>query len=226
MFCSIFADMNVDRLINRYFVADELGHPTIEVFDHETIYETYRDIVNLLNDYPDVEVSVLQALSYCFYEVLDNVLTHSERKCGTAIMYYSAEKNRIQILVADDGVGIQSSLRQNIKYSNITEEDAVRTCIDDGVTDGKGMGFGLYSTARLIKNVGITLEIHSGHSKLIYDGAYACVQRAEEWKGTIVYLNLYSDREIDPNDVVDNRTDCESQFNEEFCKEDELDNLW
>ena len=37
---------------------------------------------------------------------------------------------------------------------------------------------------------------------------------------------LYECCQIDPNDVVDNRTDCESQFNEEFCGEDELDNLW
>ena len=40
----------------------------------------------------------------------------------------------------------------------------------DGVTDGKGMGFGLYSTSRLVQNVGITLEIHSGNSMLVYDG--------------------------------------------------------
>ena len=42
------------------------------------------------------------------------------------------------------------------------------------------------------------------------------------WQGTIVYFELYSYKEIDPNDVVDNRTDCESQFNEEFCGEDDL----
>lgn len=93
--------MNVDRLIKRYF-SDTDRQPMIEVFDHDTIYGTYRDIVALLNSYPDVEVSVLQALSYCFYEVLDNVLTHSERKCGTAIMQYVPEANKIQILVADD----------------------------------------------------------------------------------------------------------------------------
>ena len=51
----------------------------IEVFDADTIYNTYNDIVGLLNSKPDIEISVLQALSYCFYEVLDNVLTHSER---------------------------------------------------------------------------------------------------------------------------------------------------
>ena len=217
--------MNVDSLISRYF-AHGRQQPTIEVFDHDTIYTTYRDIVSLLNGYPDVEVSVLQALSYCFYEVLDNVLTHSERKCGTAIMCYQPEECKIQILVADDGIGVMNSLRANSKYAEISEADAVRDCIADGVTDGKGMGFGLYSTARLVKNVGITLEIHSGCSKLVYDGNTVNVVDAAEWQGTIVYLELHSDKEINPNEVVDNRTDCESQFNEEFCQEDELDNLW
>lgn len=217
--------MNVDKLIKRYF-ADANRHPMIEVFDHDTIYGTYRDIVALLNSYPDIEISVLQALSYCFYEILDNVLTHSERKCGTAIMSYIPEASKIQILVADDGIGIATSLRTNPTYADISESDAVRHCIDDGVTDGKGMGFGLYSTSRLIKNVGITLEIHSGGSKLLYDGVNIRMEEALEWQGTIVYFELHSDKEIDPNNVVDNRTDCKNQFNEEFCGEDELDNLW
>jgi signal transduction histidine kinase len=217
--------MNVDKLLRRYFAENE-QQPMIEVFDHDTIYDTYRNIVQLLNSYPDIEVTVLQALSYCFYEILDNVLTHSERKCGTVVTQYLTENNKIQVLVADDGIGIAASLRNNPEYADITEENAVRYCINDGVTDGKGMGFGLYSTSRLIKNVGITLEIHSGCNKLIYDGVNVNVVPTQEWQGTIIYFELHSDKDINPNDVVDNRTDCENQFNEEFCKEDELDKLW
>lgn len=217
--------MNIDKLVDRYFAGNGC-RPTIEVFDQDTIYNTYRDIVGLLNGYPEVEVSVLQALSYCFYEVLDNVLTHSERKCGTAVMRYLPDENKIQILVADDGIGILESLHANPKFVDVSESDAVRMCINDGVTDGKGMGFGLYSTSRLVKNVGITLEIHSGKSKLLYDGVNISVEDTVEWKGTLVYLELHSDKEINPNDVVDNRTDCEEQFNDEFVADDGLDDLW
>lgn len=217
--------MNVDRLIQRYF-AGSPQTPTIEVFDNDSIYNTYTDIVRLLNSYPDVELSVLQALSYCFYEVLDNVLTHSEKICGTVIMRYLPEANKIQILVADDGIGILKSLSANPRYADITEEDAVRSCILDGVTDGKGMGFGLYSTSRLIQNVGVKLEIHSGDSMLVYDGVRTDIERMPHWQGTIVYFELHSDKEINPNEVVDNRTDCEEQFNDEFVNTDELDNLW
>lgn len=200
--------------------------PTIEVFDNDTIYSTYTDIVQLLNSRPDVELSVLQALSYCFYEVLDNVLTHSEKRCGTVLMRYLPEDCKIQILVADDGVGVMKSLQTNPRYADISEEEAVKSCITDGVTDGKGMGFGLYSTSRLVRNAGITLKIHSGNSMLVYDGNSVEMKSIPKWQGTIVYFELYSDREINPNDVVDNRTDCEGEFNDQFAGEDELDNLW
>ena len=143
-----------------------------------------------------------------------------------AIMRYLPKSNRVQILVADDGIGVMNSLRTNPQYADISESIALIKCIEDGVTDGKGMGFGLYSTARLIKNVGITLEIHSGRNKLVYDGEDINILESNEWQGTVVYLELHSNKEINPNDVVDNKADCENQFNEEFFVDDELDKLW
>ena len=60
----------------------------------------------------------------------------------------------------------------------------------------------------------------------VTNGVNIHMEEALNWQGTVVYFELYSNKEIDPNEVVDNRTDCESQFNEEFCGEDDLDNLW
>lgn len=218
--------MNIDRLLHRYFGENGNPPPVIEVFDNATIYNVYNDIVRLLNSYPEVELTVLQGLSYCFYEVLDNVLTHSEKICGTVIMRYIAELCKIQILVVDDGIGIQKSLQMNPQYIKYTEKEAIASCILDKVTDGKGMGFGLYSTSRLIQNVGIVLKIHSGNCIMSFDGQKTIVENTEFWQGTIVYFEIHSDREINPNDIVENRTDCVSQYNEEFIDTDEIENLW
>lgn len=68
--------MNIDSLLKRYF-DNNSTLPVIEVFDSENIHLVYKDIVNILKKHPDIELSVLQTLSYCFYEILDNVLTHS-----------------------------------------------------------------------------------------------------------------------------------------------------
>ncbi len=88
------------------------------------------------------------------------------------------------------------------------------------------MGFGLYSTSRLIQNVGIVLKIHSGNCIMSFDGQKTIVENTEFWQGTIVYFEIHSDREINPNDIVENRTDCVSQYNEEFIDTDEIENLW
>ena len=216
--------MNVNILISRYF---ENTAPSIEVFDQTNIYAVYKRLQEMLRDIPDIDLSVLQALAYCFYEVMDNVLTHSGKPCGTVILDYRPEQNRIKILVADDGIGIRASLSQNPQFKEISEEEALYSCIEDRVTSGNGMGFGLYSTSRLVKDAGTRLLIHSGSHFLRYEGGVPSVEANGFWQGTLVFFEIISDKEINPDTVVDNRTDVKSQYNEAFLEgQDTFDELW
>lgn len=217
--------MNVDSLLKKYFEGD-VHSPTIEVFDDKNIHRVYSEIVNLLKSFPEIELGVLQLLSYCFYEILDNVITHSGKRCGMVISRFLPQRNVIQILVADDGVGIWQSLRENNLYKNISEEEALLKCLQDRVTDGKGMGYGLYSTLCLIRNVGIRLEIHSGSHLLISDGKSEMVKESPAWQGTLLFFELQSNQEINPNEILDNRADAESEFNEQFLDIEDIENLW
>ncbi len=151
--------MNIDSLLKRY-LGESGALPVIEMFDSESIHAVYKDIVNTLKMQPDIELGILQTLSYCFYEILDNVLTHSMKACGIVVMRYDSKKAKIQIMVVDDGIGIHRSLTENKVYRNLTEAEALTQCMLDKVTDGKGMGFGLYSTACLIRQAGIMLKLH------------------------------------------------------------------
>lgn len=217
--------MNVAYLLNRYF--DNCNRNVIiEVFDNKNIYSVYTDIVNTLSSNPDIELGVMQALSYCFYEVLDNVLTHSSKQCGTAILYYDEESNNIKILVADDGIGVCESLRENPEYKNISLAEALELCIQDNVSDGKGMGFGLYSASMLVSHAGVRLYIHSENKELVFDGLKSIVCDSDLWTGTIVCLELKTNIELDSNDILENRVDAESEYNEAFIENDDLDNLW
>lgn len=175
---------------------------------------------------PNIELGVMQALSYCFYEILDNVLTHSEKNCGTAVLHFNANTNRIVILVADDGIGIEASLKQNDKYFDVSSEEALRLCIRDNVTDGKGMGFGLFSTSMLVEHAGVVLTIHSGKHILSFDGKTVSVSEDDYWQGTVICFELKSDVELDSKDILDGRVDAESEFNDTFIDSDDLDNLW
>ena len=97
--------MNVSFLLKQYFHGVE--DTTIDVFDAHTLNDVYQQVLATLTNQFEIEVSVLQALSYCFYEILDNVHIHSGKPLGTAITHFDANKDVLRVLVADDGMGIR-----------------------------------------------------------------------------------------------------------------------
>jgi Signal transduction histidine kinase len=216
--------MNIKKLISHHF--ESVPVPEIFTFDAESINAECNALIAEFLKINDIELSIVQSFNYCLYEVLDNVLTHSGKMSGVLVSRYSAEKKQIQVLVADDGMGIHKSLIENDLYRNLTEKEALQHVILDKVTDGKGMGFGLYTTKNLITFAGGLLIIASGEHQLKYDGLQSTVSEIERVDGTVVFMAVNTNREIDANDVVDNRTDCAADFNETFLEDDDLDNLW
>lgn len=216
--------MNVSFLIKEYF--EDKKDISIDVFDAHSLNDVYQQVLRTLTSHFEIEVSVLQSLSYCFYEILDNVHIHSGKPLGTAITHFDAKEEVLRVLVADDGMGIRQSLSENEKYKDISESEALKICLEDSVTDGKGMGFGLYATSRMMKNIGLQFIIHSGHHKLIIKDGQTEIIKNGLWQGTIVYLEITTSKEIDPNEMVDHRTDAEEQYNESFVESEELEALW
>lgn len=217
--------MNLTTLIRQYFPLSG-NDVTIDVFNEKNIYDVYQRVVGVLTQYVDIETTILQAMSYCFYEVLDNVITHSGKDLGTVITHYDSCNHILSFLVADDGVGVQASLSENEDYNGISETEALRICIKDAITDGKGMGFGLYSTSLLAQDAGLRFEVRSGaHTLLLKDGVES-MDNSIFWQGTIVYLQLQTNKEINPAEVVANRTNVAAQYNETFLNDNELKELW
>ena len=217
--------MNLATLIKQYFSLSNEG-VTIDVFDEKNIYDVYQRVVGILTQYIDIETTVLQAMSYCFYEILDNVLTHSGKEMGTVITHYDSSNHVLSFLVGDDGMGVRASLSENEKYAGISEPEALKMCIKDAITDGKGMGFGLYSTSLLVRDAGLRFEVRSGnHTMLVQDGVESTIE-STPWQGTIVYLQLRTNKEINPAEVVANRTNVAEQYNDVFLNDNELKELW
>lgn len=216
--------MDVAFLLKQYFGGSD--DVSIDVFDSHSLNDVYLRVVKTLTSHFEIETSVLQALSYCFYEILDNVHIHSGKPLGTVMTHFNLDSSVLRILVADDGMGIRESLSVNEKYKDISEAEAIKLCLEDSVTDGKGMGFGLYATSRLVKNIGLEFVVHSGHYKLVNIKGNTTIIKNGLWQGTIVYMSISTSHDIDPNDVVDNRTNVEDQYNESFVETDELETLW
>ena len=217
--------MNISTLIKQYF-ASHTDDVVIDVFDEKNIYSVYQRVMEMLTHHVSIETTLLQALSYCFYEILDNVLTHSGKELGTVITYYDPEGHMLSLLVGDDGQGIRTSLAENVKYANLSESEALEMCIRESVTDGKGMGFGLYSTSLLVRDAGLRFDIRSGNHTLRLQDGKTFIASSNPWQGTVVYLQLWTDKEINPSDVVANRTNVAEQYNELFLNDNELEELW
>ena len=216
--------MDIAFLLDKYFKGT--SNVSIDVFDAQTLNDVYRDVINAMTSHFEIEVSVLQALSYCLYEMMDNVHIHSGKPLGTAITYYDKSDKILRILIADDGIGIKASLTENEKYSDVTEAEALILCLQDTITDGKGMGFGLYTTAKLIEKIGKVFILHSGgHKLIIKDGETSCLENGY-WQGTLIYMEIGTANEIDPNQVVDHRVDAAEEYNETFVETEELESLW
>lgn len=216
--------MDVAFLLDKYFKGAK--NVSIDVFDAHTLNSVYKDVVNAMTSHLEIEISVLQALSYCLYEMMDNVHIHSGKPLGTAMTCFDEVQRTLSILIADDGMGIRASLSENEKYKDVTEAEALRLCLEDQVTDGKGLGFGLYTTSRLVDSIGNEFILHSGKHKLIRKDGLESVVENGFWQGTLVYMVLGTGVEIDPNQIVDHRTDVEGQFNETFVESSEIETLW
>lgn len=216
--------MDVAFLLDKYFKGAK--KVSIDVFDAQTLNNVYKDVITAMTSHFEIEVSVLQALSYCLYEMMDNVHIHSGKPLGTAMTYYDNDQSTLSVLIADDGMGVRASLSENDIYQNITEAEALKMCLQDQITDGKGLGFGLYTTSRLVDSIGKEFILHSGTHKLVRkDGAESVVENGF-WQGTLIFMVIGTGVEIDPNQIVDHRADAAEEFNETFVETSELESLW
>ena len=76
--------MDIAFLLDKYFKGRD--NVSIDVFDAQTLNAVYQDVIKSLTSHLEIEVSVLQALSYCLYEMMDNVHIHSGKPLGTVAL--------------------------------------------------------------------------------------------------------------------------------------------
>ena len=66
--------MDVAFLLDKYFKGAK--KVSIDVFDAQTLNTVYKDVINDMTSHFGIEISILQALSYCLYETMDNILEY------------------------------------------------------------------------------------------------------------------------------------------------------
>lgn len=171
----------------------------IKRFDNSNSIDIHKEIMKILFK-DSINKDMLIVLDYCLWEVIDNTIRHSKSD-GTlnngsgfiSCQYFHSQK-QIRIIIADNGQGIHQALTSHpqSKYKNFNESQAVEHCIDMGVTNSTGMGFGLWATATLIKENGGKLIIHSGNHTLEVDSNES-LTNTTKWQGAYTYIRVNTD---------------------------------
>ena len=82
--------MNLLTLIKQYFLSKN-EDLTIDVFDEKNIYDVYQRVVGVLNQYIEIETTVLQAVSYCFYAPASLTLALAKKRgCTQGFLWVHA----------------------------------------------------------------------------------------------------------------------------------------
>ncbi|NNV55057.1 hypothetical protein [Limnovirga soli] len=125
----------------------------ISTFDKDSIYKLQDELAIILHKNGGINVEVLQMLYWCLNEIMDNFLVHSKLSTGWVSEQFFPKQKEIRMIICDTGIGIHRALTTypGSKYQNISEEEALGLCIQNRVTSGAGMGFGLFASSEFIR---------------------------------------------------------------------------
>jgi len=201
-----FKLLQLQHLLPESFVRRPLKDRFIEItpYNRDNYIQVGRQVVRVVGAHAQVNTKVQQMLDFCLFEILDNVLIHSGypeafRGNGWCSAQYFPGAHEIRLMVADTGIGIHRALSGpgGSKYRALSEKQALCKCVEKGVTNGEGMGFGLYATKEFIRlNQGELLIYSGGHYALLQKGRFR-VKPGAYWPGTVVYLRIRTNLSVD-----------------------------
>ena len=116
------------------------------------------------------ESGALKAIEWSIYEVMDNVIQHSQSDCGYIMGQLHGSSKNIAFTIFDIGQGIYNSLKES-EHRPRTPVDALTICIKEEVTRDKsvGQGNGLFGLFSVVKQGAGRLALTSGGGSYMYD---------------------------------------------------------
>ncbi|WP_455108708.1 STAS-like domain-containing protein [Porphyromonas sp.] len=153
---------------------------------------------------------VLQAMEWALYEVMDNVIQHSNVSCGYVMAQYHQKNQMIALAVFDYGQGILQSFSGSEHASSaLNDLAAIELAVREGITRDKkvGQGNGLFGLVSIVTEGRGSLCISSGEGvysvKSKNKGAARAVKNntgqypCKEARSTLVDFQIGGKNEID-----------------------------
>jgi anti-sigma regulatory factor (Ser/Thr protein kinase) len=154
------------------------------------------------------EEGVIDSITWCLYEVMDNVFAHSHAGSGHVMMQLHRAERRCVIAVADTGIGIQRSLadaRAAPMEVLLDPAASIQFALEQGATSkgGAHQGNGLYGLRRAVEINGGALNMTSGYGRWEF--------RNGETRLSTDRQRQLPDRENHQSTLVDWQLDCSTK---------------
>ncbi|GAB6391821.1 MAG: DUF4325 domain-containing protein [Treponematales bacterium] len=177
----LFLNSNWAYLISptQHFASKFLGYRQVPATRYSTTGEQAQIVEkmmdSMLRSYTDLDRKSFAAIEWAINEIMDNVLTHSESPIGgiAQLSTYWGKNKKIEIIVSDAGSGIYNTLKghqvptpNGPKIIN-TLTDSLLYAVEEGVTNGRGQGNGLFGANNICSESNGKLVIDSGPTLLI-----------------------------------------------------------
>jgi len=160
---------------------------------------THKIINNVNNPSDDEKDDLSKYLKYLIREMMSNVVSHSKSPIGGFITaQYYPKKKKVQVIIIDNGIGLQESLAQ--KYTLDNEADAIQKAMEKNVTGSnpfaaynnvqKHAGLGLFFLSKIIENTQGNLLIVSNST--IYKSSHNTFKELNtDFKGTLIAFEIF-----------------------------------
>ncbi|MFZ3591500.1 hypothetical protein ACOI1C_20300 [Bacillus sp. DJP31] len=186
-------EINVRELKTESYKNSEVVQQTIE-----------RKSIQLAKVLARRNTKLQKVLSYSIRELIRNIVEHSESNTIWYAGQYWSSKDRVEIAILDEGVGIRQAISFNPNLKIADDKDALLLAIEPGIsgrafkykgkmrrqedTIWKNSGYGLYVTSSICQ-LGGDFLICSGDTALVIK-KNALKTRPTNFKGTAIRLRL------------------------------------
>ena len=178
--------------------------PLYSYSDFKDLNPRIVTIMDVLVKVAEFNSGVLRAVEWCLNELADNVLVHSGGATGWIQLIARPKMHKVDLVVADRGMGIRTSLQQ--AYPDLgSDEDALRLAIEQGVTRDKsiGQGNGLAGSLRIARAAKGFVNVASGSANLrLFDDGSVHDFDLFSYQGTIVTITLPTEAPIELGEAL------------------------
>lgn len=198
-------------------------HPIKFLIDRNEVDDVSDELVELFKR-GNVDNKTLSAIGTMLRELIDNCYSHTNVEdgiYGALCAQVWSGGGKAQIAIADNGIGIRTSLLQNPRLTErLMYENGCQLATEYGITSKPGMGhsgYGLTVVRRLLEQNGGRLFVRSLAESFIVDGA-ACksCQLTHRWRGTLLIIEWDLEKKMNIREVYDMLPLPEGMTNEDI----------